>query len=280
MKTFLSKYKWKLLVASVIFIIAIPLAINVLFKTAAPWDIFVAEWEASDALAFYGAILASVATIIGVYVSIEYAQKNYRLDEANRVKPYFALTHYRSHSKSNLLSNINTNQKDECTDGQSEDTYEEYRLKRVYIIIKKAGVEFKDKLSPAQQQRLKSGEFEWFDHGGGCYSLQPHPFISMPFEAENVGNGAATNTMIGFYKKGERRKGTRLYTIKTGDSFYFHVFCDDADIVDGSDYTIELYYGDITGNYYSQKYPVTFSRADHFCSTIDLSGKQEIEEKS
>ena len=104
MKAFLSKYKWKLLLAFAIFIVAIPFGINSLFKLTSPLNIFIAEWGAGDALAFYGVMLASATTIIGVYISIEYAQRNYRIDEANRVKPYLALTHYKSHSKTNLFS--------------------------------------------------------------------------------------------------------------------------------------------------------------------------------
>lgn len=280
MKAFLLKYKWKLLLAFAIFIVAIPLGINSLFKLILPLNIFVAEWEAGDALAFYGVMLASATTIIGVYISIEYAQRNYRIDEANRVKPYLALTHYKSHSKTNLFSNLVPSQTDKGVgeQGQGTSVYEEYRLERVYITINHTTIEYKDKLSDAQQQRLKSGGFEWCNQGGGCHSLQAHTFVSMPFEVENVGNGAATNTMIAFYKKGEKRNGVSLYTLKQGDSFYFHVFCDDANIVKGKNYVIELFYGDIIGNYYSQKYPVAFNddeKTKQFCTAVDLSGKQE-----
>ena len=147
MKSFLSKHKWKLLLAFIIFIVAIPLGINSLFKLTSPLDIFVAEWEAGDALAFYGVMLASATTIIGVYISIEYAQRNYRVDEANRVKPYLALTHYKSHSKINLLSGLNLGQLNGNVDEQSQDTfaYKEYRLEKVYIIIGQSAIEFKDK---------------------------------------------------------------------------------------------------------------------------------------
>ena len=281
MKEFFSKYKGKLLIAFAVFIIAIPFAINSLFKLTSPWTIFAAEWDAGDVLAFYGALLASATTIVGVYISMEYAQRNYRLDEANRVKPYLALTHYKSHSKSNLFSDVIAGQEsgDKENQNQNAPVYEEYKLERVYITITEKAIEFKDKLSDAQLHRLKSGGFEWFNHGEGCRSLQAHPFVSMPFEAENVGNGAATNTMIAFYKKGEERRGVSLYTIKQGDSFYFHIFCDDADIVEGSEYVIEFVYGDIIGNYYSQKYPVTFGRdteTKRFCTTVDLSGNQEL----
>lgn len=281
MKAFLSKYKWKLLLAFAIFIVAIPLGINSLFKLTSPLNIFIAEWGAGDALAFYGVMLASATTIIGVYISIEYAQRNYRIDEANRVKPYLALTHYKSHSKANLFSDLAPGQTEKSIGEQNQGTseYEEYRLERVYIIIDQATIEFRDRLSDAQQQRLKSGGFEWCNQGGGCHTLQARTFVSMPFEVENVGNGAATNTMVAFYKKGEKRKGVSLYTIKQGASFYFHIFCDDANIVKGNDYIIELLYGDIIGNYYSQKYPVVFdedAETKRFCTTVDLSGKQEL----
>lgn len=281
MKAFLSKYKWKLLLAFAIFIVAIPFGINSLFKLTSPLNIFIAEWGAGDALAFYGVMLASATTIIGVYISIEYAQRNYRIDEANRVKPYLALTHYKSHSKTNLFSGFAPSQTGKSIGEQDQGTsaYEEYRLEKVYIIINQATIEYRDRLSDAQQQRLKSGGFEWCNQGGGCHTLQARSFVSVPFEVENVGNGAATNTMVAFYKKGEKRRGVSLYTIKQGYSFYFHIFCDDANIVKGHDYIIELLYGDIIGNYYSQKYPVVFdedAEMKRFCTTVDLSGKQEL----
>ena len=272
-----------MILAFAVFIVIIPAVINWFFKLESPCNFFVAEWGAGDALAFYGAMLASVTTIVGVYISIEYAQRNYQMDEANRVKPYLSLTHYKSESKTNWGLGIPAEATDADGVEQPQSYYTEYKLDKVYIVIDQSEIRFQDKLSDKQQQRIKSGGFEWYDHGGGCRSLQSHPFVSMPFDVENVGSGAAINTMIAFYKKGEARRGASLYTIKQGDSFYFHVFCDDADSVVDNEYVIELLYGDIIGNYYSQKYPVQFKRdADtgRFCTSVDLTGKQEIDEKN
>ena len=273
MKDFILKYKFKIASFFVIFIVVIPLIINVLFKIEAPCNILVAEWIAGDALSFYGTMLASASTIIGVYISIEYAQRNYRIDEANRVKPYFALTHYNHHSKNSFSSILPFVQNDEI---ESQDVaYEEYKLERVYIIIEKTGIQFKDRLSSKQNQILQHGGIEWIYQGENCYSCKPHSVVSIPIEVENVGNGAATNVVISFYKKGEKCKGVNLYTIKKDGSFYFHVFCDDTDIVIGNNYVIELLYGDIIGNSYSQKYPVTFMRKkDRFHTRIELRGEQ------
>ena len=88
MRKYLSKYKWQIILAFTVFIVIIPAVINWFFKLESPCNFFVAEWGAGDVLDFYGAMLASVTTILGVYISIEYAQRNYRIDEANRVKPY------------------------------------------------------------------------------------------------------------------------------------------------------------------------------------------------
>lgn len=257
--------------------------INQLFKLKAPCDFFVAKWQAADVLAFYGTMLASVTTILGVYISIEYAQRNYRLDEANRVKPYLSLTHYESEAKTNWGLGMSAEVTDADEAVQQASYYKEYKLNRVYIVIDQTEIRFQDKFSANQQQRLKSGGFEWCDHGGGCRSLQARTFVSMPFDVENVGSGAAINTMIAFYKKGEKRRGASLYTVKQGDSFYFHVFCDDADSIVDNEYVIELIYGDIIGNYYSQKYPVLFKRdtdTGRFCTSVDLTGKQEIDERN
>lgn len=283
MRKYLSKYKWQIILAFAVFIVIIPAVINWFFKLESPCNFFVAEWEAGDVLAFYGAMLASVTTILGVYISIEYAQRNYRIDEANRVKPYLSLTHYKSESKSNLFAGLSLGTTEAERVEQPQSYYKEYKLNEVYIVIDQAEIRFQDRLSDSQQRRLQSGGLEWHDHGDGSRVLLPHPLVSMPFDVENVGSGAAINTRIAFYKKGEERRGANLYTIKMKDSFYFHIFCDDAERVVGREYVIELLYGDIIGNYYSQKYPVQFKKdagTNQVYPTVILTGKQEKDERN
>ena len=282
MRKYILKYKWKIGGSVILFIVIIPALINWLFKQAAPSSFFVAEWGAGDVLAFYSAMLAAVTAILGVYISIEYAQRNYRIDEANRVKPYLALTHYKAHSQRNLfLEDEDVVPEDKVE--QPKSRYEEYKLEKTYIVIDRSGIHFKDKLSKSQQQQLRLGGIEWKEKDGVRYTLQARTLVSIPFEVENVGSGAATNTMIAFYQKGDEPRGINFYTMKQGDSFYFHIFCDNAEIVIGYEYIIELHYGDIIGNDYSQKYPVEFGRdteTNRFRTTVNLTGKQENVEKN
>lgn len=276
MKDILKKY-WKfILVGFIIFIIIIPAIINWLFKLSSPIDFFVAEWSAGDVLSFYGALLASVATIAGVYLSIEYAQRNYREDERNKIRPYFALTHIHSKSKFNFLCIPGNNSQQD----QSENLYTEFRLDKVYVVISKKGIEFKTGLTNQQQQLLAQSGFTWKPVEKGI-RLVATDYISLPFEVDNVGNGSAIDLQLVVYREGsDVHKGANLYTLKPTDSVYFHIFSELED--DGllGNYMLELRYYDILGTHYAQKYPLSVERQSEYnnrvSQTIDFTGAQEI----
>jgi hypothetical protein len=276
LKGFLKSYGKYLLAGFIVFVIIIPVLINCLFKLEAPVSFLVAEWSAGDALSFYGALIASVATIIGVYLSIDYAQQNYREDAKSRIKPYLALTHIVSRSKYDFFGPENNNST--ITPTQTE-LYTEFRLDRVYIVLSKKGIEFKDGLTSQQQQLLEQVGCTWKAHGTG-YVLVSTDYVSLPFEVDNVGNGAALNFKIAFYKKDSaEHKGVSLYTLKSNSTVYFHIFSELED--DGllGDYVLDLRYHDIQGTYYAQKYPLHFERRaedNKVSQTIDLTGQQEV----
>lgn len=279
MKNFFAKHKWALLGSFVFFVIVVPALINWVFKLHTPYNFLVAEWSAGDVLSFYGAMLASVATIVGVYLSIDYAQRNYREDEANRVRPYLALTHYKSKSRSSLSSLLFEPSGNE-DNRSSDEYYEEYKFNKVFIVIKSDGIVFTDDLSKSQKQSLKAGGIGLVQDNSNNRSLRPQNLVSMPFEIENVGSGAAVNTTIVFYRKGEKRRGANVFTIKTGESIYCHIFCGEQNPSLYGEYVLEFIYGDILGNCYSQKYNVEFginSESGKFFNGIDLAGKQKRE---
>lgn len=61
-----------------------PLIINILFKLHPIIDFFVAEWDASATLSYYGTILASILAIFGIFITIQYSQKSYKDDVRDR----------------------------------------------------------------------------------------------------------------------------------------------------------------------------------------------------
>ena len=138
MKEWISKHKRKLFISFFVFLFIIPLAINTFFKIKAPCAFFVAEWSAGDALSFYGTMLASVATIIGVYMSIRYAQKSYRDDIRNQVLPFFAVTQLRGKSHYDPFLdgwNVTENPEHENQSDISSAQYEESKLSKIYFCL-------------------------------------------------------------------------------------------------------------------------------------------------
>ena len=86
--------KYKKVVARFIFwgILVIPFLIHTVFKIPAMCEFFSASWNAGDVLAFYGVLLGAGATVAGVFLSIQYAQSNYKEDLLNRSLPFITLT--------------------------------------------------------------------------------------------------------------------------------------------------------------------------------------------
>ena len=83
------KNNWKkMLVFGIVGLIVIPVLINVVFKMDFGIEILQAEWDAGDALSFYGVLLAAFLAVYGVYLSIDYSNRNYRDDLRNQVLPF------------------------------------------------------------------------------------------------------------------------------------------------------------------------------------------------
>lgn len=74
-------------IVGVFFTIVIPLVINYVFTIPAssPW--FAVDWEAKDALAFYGALLGATATILALHKTIKFTSESQREERKLSIKP-------------------------------------------------------------------------------------------------------------------------------------------------------------------------------------------------
>lgn len=270
MKKWGKKYWKQGIIFFVVFIVAIPAVINWLFKQHTSIDFFVAEWEAGDVLGFYGTIVASIATILGVYLSIKYAQSNYQEDARNRIRPYFALTKLRT--KIGFDSNSWKN---------NENVYGEYRLDRIYIVISEDTVTYTNTLDDRQRQLIATGGGISSVSSDG-YILKECDYISIPFEAENAGNGTAVGFKLSFYSEKNTKKkheAVSFYTLMQKDKIYFHIFSETMDTSVLGRYVLDLWYRDIEGTQYSQKYPVIFEKnkiTGKLKIIFDFTGTQQI----
>lgn len=253
MKAFLKKYWKSLLIFFVIAIIIIPFLIHICFKINMPIKFLQAEWGAGDVLSFYGVLVGSVATVWGVYLSIQYSRSNYQEDVKNRVLPFIALTTLKARSNFNPFDI--TNIKKPISDHKA---YEEYKVEKIYYVIEKGKITPKSGLTQAQEEKLKQGGWHWETNDSGLTQLVCLNLVTLPFELENVGNGAANRFRIGLNAQ-DTEEETWQYTtpmpLKVGETLYVHIYCENG-VDSKGNYILDLVYEDIYSNKYRQRYGI------------------------
>lgn len=270
------KYYKKILAFVILTVLVIPTIIHIAFKISPSIDFMKAEWTAGDILSFYGGLIASVFTVIGVYLSIQYSRENYSEDVKNRVLPFVAITRLRAKSCWNPF--IENQIIDSENNGDILNTYEEFTLEKVYFTISNGEIVARMSLTKDQQARIESGGYNWEDDGAGTFQLVGVDLLTLPLELENVGNGVANLFRIGLNSGNIDESKWRYLTpmpLKVGQKLYIHIYCDDGKISKGT-YCLDLVYEDIHKNKYRQKYPLVIAEANNKIHLyFDMGGKQE-----
>lgn len=273
---YLRTYWLVIIFFSSIFLVFIPFCINMAFKFDSGITFLQAEWHAEDALNFYGAILASGLGIVGVFISIQYAQKSYRQDEKNRVKPYMALTYLHEKNNVDLLALLGYAQEKEAPPLKMEfDGETQYRLSSVAIILKDGKVLYQSELSKPQEQLVRQGGV--VNINGKIVQKQ---YISMALQVDNVGMGAATKCRVAFYEEGKTARGIFFHTVKCGDTIYCHIFSEEPESCFDKQYFLKFKYFDILETEYTQTYNITFTvdpATNRIAHNIQLNGEQKEE---
>ena len=232
-----------------------------------------AEWSAGDVLAFYGVLVGAVATVWGVYLSIQYSRSNYQEDVKNRVLPFIALTTLKVRSKYSPFHIADIRKKI-----SDPNEYEEYKVEKIYYIIEKGKITPKTGLTNEQEQKLKQGGMRWETNDSGTTQLVCIDLVTLPFELENVGNGAANRFRIGLNSQTTEEKDWQYTTpmpLKVGETLYVHVYCEDGEESKGN-YILDLFYEDIYSNKYRQRYGIIIDNPnDIIHAWIDLGCNQE-----
>lgn len=96
----LKKYKWPLVIATILLVIA-PIFINFLFQKEAIFPIFSVDWSASDALAYFGSIVGGFGTILLGWITIRQTNQINKMalekENANIKRPFFIIKGVISH---------------------------------------------------------------------------------------------------------------------------------------------------------------------------------------
>ena len=262
---------WKILLFIAIFIVGIPLLLNWMYKQPAPSEFLHVRWDISSELLYYGGILASLITIYGVFYSIQISQKNNRDDTRRKVLPFLTVTQKIVHNENNIFTDFAflVENEDKTNETQEDPIYVEYNLSQIYFVIKDGKVINYTKLPKEYDDMIKH-------HGiKKCHNnqrdFQQVPFISIPLEVENVGNGPAIHLRIGLSRVGEIEKALVKLKLKCAQTFYIHIISLDCESEQEEKYLLFFIYNNIFGQVYRQDYLFRWEKGE---CTYDLTDNQ------
>lgn len=266
--------KYKKAVARFIFwgILVIPFLIHTVFKIPAMCEFFSANWNAGDVLAFYGVLLGAGATVAGVFLSIQYAQSNYKEDLLNRSLPFITLT------KMLYTPSFNS---DDNTAGLKESEYEK-PVDTYYYIIDNKEVTVMGKLTERQNEIVRRGGFYNSTIADGVELTYSAKSLYLPLEVENVGNGAATTFSIGMYippytPEAHPKCFSLARSLRIGEKIRIAIYSENIQQDNTGDYELCVSYYDIFGNKYEQLfvYRIFEDSNKSICSTLEIRGTQK-----
>lgn len=233
-------------ISVIIALLVLPLVIHILFKIHPKYDVLSSEWTAGEILGYYGTILAAFATVVGVWLSIRYAQKNFRDDTVYRCLPFMVVE-----SKAEVPT--------------------------LYYIINGGNVTLNKSLSINEKLATERDGIRLTDDPNGIKRINTRTILTY-LNIVNVGNGVATTFSVGVDKKGAIDKSfnyTLAQSLKVNDSFNTAIFCDNPDARNVGEYEICISYYDLIGNRYEQRLSYTISeRFQSIEAELRLNGTQ------
>lgn len=241
------KCKWWIW-ALLALLISIPFIINILYLRGVSLTSPNTSFSSSDLLVLYGMVIGTIGTIMGVFLSIRYAQRNYLEDTRNRVLPFFSIHRLTVKCKINLFT---SSLSDVGNDTKIEDksyVYEEKGFEECYYVINSKGAIAHKELSKEQWQNVHKV----------LVSANNIDIWYLPREIENVGNGVAINMRFGFNKVNPAEKKYR-YTLPAdlcvGQRIYIGLYFDTSDKeLKDMNFEFSIIYEDIMQNKYIQNY--------------------------
>lgn len=276
MKKFLHVVGWFLCIVVILCLIfGVPFQINECYKTGG----YITMWNAADVLSYYGTIIAAVIGIVGVYLTVHISNKNYRDDARSRVLPFIAV---------NVL---NVKQPDPFLEGLGTESYSDMgndpvildsisgknRNHLFFVIDGKSKIRVIDSLTDVEAQKVKETEVIWRRGKDGTLYQRDSACISMPFVLENIGNGAAKNLRMGLSYANDKPFFKTEIILKQNEKFYVHIFSEkDFNKIKGK-YVFAIYYEDISGNQYEQKFPIQIHEENNNrYKNLNTNGKQRL----
>lgn len=257
-------------------VVVVPILINESYKAR---TIYVTAWDAADVLSYYGMILAALIGVVGVYLTVYAANKNYREDARNRILPYISVNVVDRIVPDPFIVGFNRSEDKPSDVSQLADKADESSNDSVYFMISKKGVAVFRELSEEDLNLINSLPVVW-KRGvkDERMYIRNAKDVNIPFEIENIGNGSALRLSVGLKPSNKKVHFETEITLKQNQSRRILIYSKERFEEIAGEYTVEIKYRDISGNWYEQLFPVSISvdEKKRTIQSIDLEGEQKL----
>lgn len=274
------KSSWVNLALLLVVIVAVPLAINLLFKVSAPFWFLEAEWSPGELLGYCAGILAAVATFYAVYLTGKNDREARKEDARLAVIPCLVPVAVcrRPHPKG-------FDEVDLSYDDILNDVFSRQERPHVIVVGSSGSLSYSDSLKEEELDELKCllGIAVPNREARGLLMLQSAEGAYFFFDYCNRGNGPAVNVSFNVDRRGEEgglRLTTEPVTLSLGDKYsvLFLVMSKEQLSVGGY---LAVRYSDVLGNRYIQKFEygikeVSFDDGTALHSYFDLNPNREL----
>ena len=257
----------------IIMIICGPLIVKNLIMTNYFKSEYSKIWDSKDAITYYASIICSIVSVIGIFITVLFSNRNYRIDLKNQVKPCLVLSKldiYRKYPDGWIFNFFPNEEKKE--EHNEDFIYKESHNKNVYFILEGDKITYKRTLDKKQIDLVKKDGNIFEEDKNGAFILKNKMFFNIPLELENVGKGAAINVRIGLNKSTTKKEKKYLEPInlKVGDIYSIHLFSEDINNLECLKYNLDISYKDIYDNEIYQSFPVNIKKIDDYKFSINI----------
>ena len=247
--------KNKCIIKIVVFIVLGPILIHFAYKIQSPFWIS-SVWTAGDALSYFGVIVGSIITIIGLHLTFH--DNRIGLIEQNRLEnlPFLALNILSVKRRNSWTDSAYEKSNSNNSDYIKDYFFKEEKLDSILFIIKNHDIIIKSEFTEDEKRNIIYDGYRWADLAKGVMALTKNKLLYIPIQITNVGNGAAIDLKIGLNYLSEKESDSSEYlyvrpiNLPVNDSIFVVIYSNNLTEDNNGKFLLELKYEDMYKNRY------------------------------
>lgn len=227
-------------------------------------------WVSGEVLAYIGALLGAIATIVAVFLTVKNSDEARKEDLRFSVLPCIAVQDLRRVNRKSFFEVMREQGSLDSDEGMTEkEPYAEVKIEKEYAICSAEGFYYRCELTDEQRKKIEYHSVVPTEGASGVMLLAANTSAYLPLLFSNVGNGTAVNCCVSVVKadairdvKLEGLLSCSIRQMAIGSERYLGLYFDDCNPDCSGKYQIVVMYEDTYGNKYVQDFVLEIGPTD------------------